>query len=236
MRKKKKLPTDLSPVEQYWKVASATRIAAAVGVSPAHSPTPDSPPPLENSRQLDSECCVCHVMLTDRTRRRLDATSALAFCVHSHLQVPISEDEVACNACYILVSSLHKVAVQYDKLAVELCTRHKSGRPRPARPTNIGTLRSLTFVGNECLLGEVISFLDPMALASGMLSCRHFESVICKVASAALQVRKCITQGYWNGAAHHRTIKFSHRADCSPHGRSACSEMNAGVWMYICTN
>ena len=71
---------------------------------------------------------------------------------------------------------------------------------------NIGTLRSLTFVGNERLLGEVISFLDFRALASAMLSCRHFESVIRKVASAALQVRKCITQGCSNGAAHHRTI------------------------------
>ena len=89
---------------------------------------------------------MCHIVLTDRTRRRLDATSALAFCVHSHLQVPIYEDKVTCNACSTLVSSLHKVAVQYDKLAVELRTRHKSGRPRLGRPTNIVTLRSLTFV------------------------------------------------------------------------------------------
>ena len=191
VRKKSKLPSDLSRVEQFWQVASATPIPPAVGVSPAHAPTADSPPPLENSQQLESECCVCHLMLTDCTRRRLDATSALAFGVHSHLQVPISGDEVTCNACYILVSSLHIVAVQYDKLAVELRTRHKSGKPRPGHPMNIGTLRSLTFVGNEGLLGEVISFLDPRALAS----CRHFESAIRKFASAALQVRKCITQG-----------------------------------------
>ena len=96
-------------------------------------------------------------------------------CVHSHLQVPISVDEVTCNACYILVSSLHKVAVQYDKLAVELHTRHKSGRPQPGCPTTIGTLRSLTFVGNEHLLGEVIFFLDPRALASTMMACRHLK-------------------------------------------------------------
>ena len=33
-----------------------------------------------------------------------------------------------------------------------------------------------------------------------------FEVVIRKFASEALQVRKCITHGCWNGAAHHRTI------------------------------
>ena len=39
-----------------------------------------------------------------------------------------------------------------------------------------------------------------------MMACRHFEIVIGKFASAALQVCKCITHGCWNGSAHHRTI------------------------------
>ena len=39
-----------------------------------------------------------------------------------------------------------------------------------------------------------------------MMACRQFESLIRKVARAALQVRTCITQGCSNGAAHHRAI------------------------------